>query len=296
MLGGNCSPCCGWKCYYTEDTLAPVKPTGVTAAAPECENETAVTVRLQWDAPVPGDCIPEMTYDVDISADYDGGAEGATWQPAKLASGGTAYQIERSAVITNNVSVKCEFDVFYTPASQVTYFRLNGTNAARRVWFRVRSDVRSGPYNGQKSDWSVVGPVTDPRIVAFSVSTTFNTSATPPVNNLWQFSVQVSGCGIATAGRFDIVSTVAFRTFPESPVWRALLLSNSSWTPTSDYSLNLAPSGGVISGYGLGDNPYEYGQQNDPETRGRTWLMVSHREVPEVMAISRIAVTSFGGA
>jgi hypothetical protein len=237
-----------------------------------------------------------MTYDVDISADYDGGAEGATWQPAKLASGGTAYQIERSAVITNNVSVKCEFDVFYTPASQVTYFRLNGTNAARRVWFRVRSDVRSGPYNGQKSDWSVVGPVTDPRIVAFSVSTTFNTSATPPVNNLWQFSVQVSGCGIATAGRFDIVSTVAFRTFPESPVWRALLLSNSSWTPTSDYSLNLAPSGGVISGYGLGDNPYEYGQQNDPETRGRTWLMVSHREVPEVMAISRIAVTSFGGA
>lgn len=277
MLGGNCSPCCGWKCYYTEDTIAPVKPTGVTAAAPECENETAVTVRLQWDAPVPGDCIPEMRYDVDIAS-----ASSGPWQPAKLVNGGTAYGIERANVITNNVTLKCEYDVLFTEAAQVAHYRANNAPLIRRVYFRVRSDVHSGPYNGQTSDWTTYGPINDPRYCGNNYSEVY-VSATPTyfevplIINHSGYSPEGCATPNASVNAYAITSTTS-TTLPNPAVKQGMYFNDTSHVTLG---LPLNPDGTAIEGTGL--LTYD-------ENVISLWVMVQMATAPEVLNIVKMGL------
>jgi len=165
MLGGSCSPCCSnWTCYYTVDSVLPIQPANFSAGSVTCSDERFGTVKLQWDTPYDyGDCIPVMTYDVDISGDYIASTGTGTWQPARLASGDVAYGITRTQILGNDVELKCQYNVLFTEGMQIAFYRANGSLPVRKVHFRVRSVAQNGPYNGQTSAWSIYGPVLDPR-------------------------------------------------------------------------------------------------------------------------------------
>lgn len=278
MLGGNCSPCCKqWRCYDTEDTEPPIKPTGLAADVPECSTVSDVTVRLQWDAPATGDCIPEMTYDVDIASTNTG-----PWQPAKRANGTTAYGITREDVVSNTVILKCEYASFFPESAQVTYYRNNNVPLIRRVYFRVRSDARSGPFNGQTSDWTVYGPVNDPRycdnnygeVVADTVSGAVYFQV-PLVINHSGYTPEGCSTPDAKVDVFAITSTTS-NTLPDPAVKQGMFFNDTSAT-TAGLSLNAA--GDPIIGTGL--LPYDADVIS-------LWVMVQMQDAPEVLGIIKM--------
>lgn len=279
MLGGNCSQCCTpWRCYDTEDADPPIKPTGLSVSVPECVDETAVTVKLQWTAPVPGDCVPDMTYDVDISTTSTG-----PWQPAKLAGGGTAYGITRETVVTNNVSLQCEYAAFFPESAQVDYFRANNLLLTRRVYFRVRSDARSGPFINQTSDWTVSDPVNDPRYCTNNYSEVY--VAAPPVT-YFEVPLDISHSGYTPEGCstpnaevdvFAITSTVS-ATLPD-PAVKTAMYYNTTSAVTLGLPLNAA--GDPITGTGL--LPYD-------EDVVALWVMVQMPTAPEVLSIIKMGL------
>lgn len=277
MLGANCSPCCGWRCYYTEDSDPPIKPTNVEAAAPECQDVASVTVKLQWDAPAPGECVPEMTYDIDIASSSSG-----PWQPAKLANNDTAYGIERSTVITNNVTLQCEYAEFFPEATQVDYYRANNSLLTRRVYFRVRSDARSGPYSGQTSDWTISGAINDPRYATNNVAQVevgaFSTYFEIPLD-INHSGYAPEGCSTpdASIDVYGLISTTS-STLPDPAVWTGLYLNDTS---TVAIGLPLNAFGDSITGTGL--------LAYDADAVA-LWVFVQMQEAPEVLSITKMGL------
>lgn len=286
MLGSSCSPCCGWRCYYTNDGSPPIKPANFTIADPECADERFVTRKIRWGTPYDGDCIPEMTYDVDISGDYDADTGTGTWQPARLASGDIAYYITRPQVLANSVELRCEYDVFFPEAMQISSYRANGYLPARRVYFRVRSDARSGPYNGQTSDWAIVGPFDDPRYCVNNFSEVYRNYGDgwfeiPLMINHSGYSPYGCSTPNALVDAFAITST-EFVTlpsqFPNPAVKQGMYFNN-----TSAVTIGLQPTnlGEAIEGTGL------LAYDDDIAT---IWVFVQMQNAREVMSITRMGM------
>lgn len=287
MLGGNCSPCCGWRCYYTDEGSPPITPANFSLGDPECEDVRFVTIRLQWDTPYDGvDCIPEMTYDVDISADYDPDTSTGTWRPANLVNGGIAYYRTRGDVLANNVHLKCEYDVFYTEEMQLDSYRVNGYLPTRRVWFRVRSDARSGPYNGQTSAWAVVGPFNDPRYCGNNVAEVYRNYddgwfEIPIMINHSGYSPQGCETPGALVDAFAITSTefaVDPDQFPDPAVKQGMYFNDTTDT-TSGLVMNAG--GDAIEGTGL------LAYDEDILT---IWVLVQMQEAREVIGLIRMTM------
>lgn len=286
MLGGDCSPCCGWRCYYTDDGSPPITPANFTIADPECADERFVTRKLQWDTPYDGDCIPEMTYDVDISADYDADTTAGTWQPARLVSGDVAYGITRAQVLANSVELKCDYDVFFPEAMQLSFYRTNGYLPDRQVYFRVRSDARSGPFNGQTSDWAIVGPFDDPRYCVNNVSEVYRNYG----DGWFEIPLTINHSGYAPSGcstpnalidAFAITST-EFATLPgqfPNPAVKQGMYLNDTTAITVGMPSNAA--GDAIEGTGL------LAYDEDILT---IWVLVQMQNAREVMSITRMTM------
>jgi hypothetical protein len=282
MLGSTCSQCCGWRCYYSDDSSPPITPANFTLGTQECSDERFVTVKLQWDTPFDGDCIPEMLYDVDISANYVASTNSGTWQPARLASGDLAYYIPRSDVLTNNVELKCEYDVYFPEETQINFFRANGYVLNRKVHFRVRSTAISGSYTGQSSDWTVVGPFTDPRycgnnFAEVTVDANEDFFEVPLMINHSVYTPEGCATPFASVDVYAIVSKID-NTLPNPAVKNGMYFNTTS---SVTLGIPLNADGSAVEGTGL--LPYD----GDVVA---LWVLVQMQDAREVLEINKMGL------
>lgn len=282
MLGSSCSSCCGWTCYYTPDSGPPVAPTNLRLVINSRLGTTfchggdmpRVYAKLKWDMIDEGECVPLMYYEVQTAVP----GESPQWQTAKKADSFIADNITRAEAL-EGVEILCDYAQFYTVAGQIAYYRANGTNQERKVYFRVRAQAASGPHNGEYTSW-VYGSteVSDPRGGYFGVAQIDNSSDDGWTPNIWYFLYPVSDSNCESEATWDIEQTTSANAdIGANPVWSALAVCNRSGTTTGEYTLALSPSSGSVHGYGVIDNGSE---------GGSAWLRASMRNVPEVMRIS----------
>jgi hypothetical protein len=280
MLGSSCSSCCGWTCYYTPDSGPPVAPTNLRLDGTICRGGDLprVYAKLKWDMVAEGECVPTMYYEVQIAVP----GESPQWQTAKKADSFTANYISRQEAAVG-VEILCDYAQFYTVAGQIAYYRSNGYNQERKVYFRVRAQAASGPHNGEYTSWAYGSTeVSDPRAASFSSAYISNAGDEGWTPNIWYYSVPVGGSSCQYGATWDIEQTTRSNAdIGVGPVWSALAVCNSSGTTTGAYTLALSPSSGAITGYGVLANGSE---------GGSAWLRVSMRNVPEVMYISNRGV------
>lgn len=166
MLGSSCSPCCGWRCYYTAEQGDPVKPSFPDAGY-LCDFESEVTTvraELFWETPQPQECVPRMGYDIQRSTDYNPSTQTGTWELVAQTFREQAFDVfdDDTGLERMRIEVPLPYGTYFTPAMQEAYFRSHDSNMVKRFWFRVRS------WSANKwSDWKLIGGLTDPRVPSF---------------------------------------------------------------------------------------------------------------------------------
>jgi hypothetical protein len=276
MLGSSCSPCCGWTCYYTPDSGPPVAPTNFRRVDTICRGSDVLRAyaKLTWDMEPEGECVPVMYYEVQVAVP----GQNPQWQLAKKSDSFSADNISRAEVI-QGVEILLDYAQFYPPAGQIAFYRTNGYNQPRTLYFRVRARAAGGAHNGEFTAWVYGDTETyDPRDASFSDAYIANASDEQLTPNIWYYNVPIGSSSCQANATWDIEQTTRpTDDIGVNPVWSALAVCDSSGTTTGAYTLGLSPSDGNLNGYGV------IAQGGEGWS---AWLRVSMTNAPEVMYIS----------